>query len=615
MKRSKLRKSVVTGLTAVTLTTALIGNVNVLAESKESKEVPLEQAPEGFEEWYEEQIRNAVHVSFEDLQVSLSAPPRLVNGVMMIQARPLLEGLGYSLTWNPENRSLSAVHEKRPFLTFSENSLQSPLGAQLPEHLLVAPFIEDGAMWIPLRAAAESARLSVKWDERSRLALVTDPQALPIFDVMTQVMNNVIETPVTLMNHMEITKQTKVQISWVPPEHYQDKTKIMIAAGEMDDLTLFNDPYMLNDEITKSVVIDLSEYLPDYPALKQLASGAYGTRVIDGHTYAIPRLSDAHNAAFPSVRKDWLDRLGLEVPKTMAELYEVMKVFAKQDPDGDDQANTWGFTGFGLQSLDWVEHAFTGSPERFSVQDGTVIDHAVTLQETEALQWLSRAYKEGLLDPDFAVMSSDQVKQKIASGQAGLAAMTIEEAAGFTEEQAVWLPLPVVQATASSAPIVPWSSQGAGAYVISTMSKDDPAIILDWLEYGMTMTLEDKWPELEDWTPADQTAVHALFGQPDMLKNNAQLDELPSNIQAQYKSAVEQWRKVSYEDRLIPEAGVLRSSQEYGEILFQLEQKKIEFIVGAITLEQWNSYIQDMTKSQNYNDMMAELQALLRNRS
>lgn len=612
MKRSQLQKSVVTGLTAVTLTTALFGNVNVLAESKE---VPLDQSPEGFEEWYEEQIRNAVHVSFEDLAISLTAPPRLVNEVMMVPARPLLEGLGYSLTWNPENRSLSAVHDNRPFLAFVEDSLQSPLGAQVPEQLLVAPFIEDGTMWIPLRAAAESARLSVKWDERSRLALVSDPQALPKFDVMTQVMNNVIDTPITLLNHMENTKQAKVQISWVPPDHYQDKAKVMIAAGEMDDLTLFNDPYMLNDEITKSVVIDLSDYLSDYPTLKQLASGVYGTRVIDGHTYAIPRLSDAHNASFPSVRKDWLDRFGLEVPKTMGELYEVMKVFAKQDPDGDSQANTWGFTGFGLQSLNWVEYAFTGSPERFSIQDGKVIDHAVSSQETEALQWLARAYKDGLLDPDFAVMSSDQVKQKIASGQAGLAAMTIEEAAGFTEEQAVWLPLSVIQASASSSPIAPWSSQGAGAYVISSMSKDDPAVILDWLEYGMTMTLENKWSELEDWTSADQTAVHALFGQPDMLKNNTQLDNLPSDIQDQYESAVEQWRKVSYEDRLIPEAGVLRSTPEYAELFFDLERKKIEFIVGAISLEQWNSYVQDMTKSQNYKDMMAELQELLDNRS
>lgn len=608
MKRSKLRRSVVTGLTAVTLTTALMGDLKVHAENQDA-------APHPAPEWFDEQWRNAVYVSFEDLQVSLTAPPRLVGGVMMVQARALLEGLGYSLTWDANTRSIAASHEKRAFLTFKEDSLQSPLGSQISDKLPEAPFIEDGTMWIPLRAAAVAAGLSVQWDERGRLALVSDPNAIPKFRVMTQVTELEVETPSVFLKHMEEQLKSDVEISWVPPDYYREKTMVMIAAGDMADLTLFNDPYMLNDEIMESVVMDLSGYLPDYPALQKLASSHAGTRVINDHSYAIPRLSDAHNAAFPSVRKDWLDRFGLTVPQTMDELYEVMKVFAKNDPDGDGKTNTWGLVGGGNRSLSWVEHAFTGSPERFSIRDGKIIDHAVSPQETESLQWLARAYKDGLVDPDFAVMSSDQAMQKLEDGKAGLAALTIDEAAGLTKDKAIWLPLPALKANASSAPIAPWASTGAGAYTISRMTKDDLAVILNWLEYGMKMTKEDKWSETDGWSPADQAAVHSLFGQPDMLKNNDQLDKLPSQIKEQYVSAVERWRTVSYEDQLLPEASVVWSSGNYSEMNQQLEQKKNEFIVGQITLEQWNSFIQDMVKSQAYKEMMVELEALLASRS
>jgi hypothetical protein len=44
------------------------------------------------------------------------------------------------------------------------------------------------------------------------------------------------------------------------------------------------------------------------------------------------------------IRKDWLDRLGLTVPKTLDEFLTVMKAFREQDPNGTGLHDTFGYS-------------------------------------------------------------------------------------------------------------------------------------------------------------------------------------------------------------------------------------------------------------------------------
>ena len=46
---------------------------------------------------------------------------------------------------------------------------------------------------------------------------------------------------------------------------------------------------------------------------------------------------------------DWLEKLGLEEPQTTEELYEVLKAFKTQDPNGNGKANEIPLTG----SIEW----------------------------------------------------------------------------------------------------------------------------------------------------------------------------------------------------------------------------------------------------------------------
>jgi ABC-type glycerol-3-phosphate transport system substrate-binding protein len=612
MKRKKLKlrgSTVVAGLTVFALTATTLGDGHVQAQDSRSGAVPpslIEQV---------EQWKKGVYVEFRDLPIGLSEQPTLKDGIMMVPARDLLVGLGYSLTWNAKERSLHAKSNDRPNLAFRADDSVIQTGSQSVDGG-AASFIDNGKLWIPLRATAESIGLKVEWVPANRLAVVIDPLAVPRFRMMTMVPGQEVETPSTLLAQMKAVAKADAEITWVGPPYYRQKTNVMIAAGDLPSILLIDQPFYLPDEITESFTINPGPYLHDYPILQQLAENGHGARYIDGEPYFIPRLSDPHHAAFPAIRKDWLDKLGLAAPTTMDEIYSVMKAFANQDPDGNGKHDTYGIGGsaVGEQSLQWVEHVFTGSPDRFSVRDGKVVDHAVTDAETQALQWLAKAYKERLVDPEFALLDSEQAIDRMQGDRVGLGALTVEQAATLGDDDAVWVPLGTLKTNATGIAVAPWNSAGSGSYIITVMARQDPDILLQWLNYGMETTLKDCWSKIEGWSDADQAAVNSLFGQPDQLKHNPVIDSLPEKTRELYESSVEQWRKISYKDSSLPEAELLWSQGKYVELMNEMNMHKTKVIMGAMSIDDWKAYQQELVSTDPYQSMMKELNALLQAR-
>lgn len=66
------------------------------------------------------------------------------------------------------------------------------------------------------------------------------------------------------------------------------------------------------------------------------------TVTFDGKIMAIPKTQLSDGQDFLWVRKDWLDKLGLEEPSTMDEVADMLRAFVNDDPDGDGEADTIG---------------------------------------------------------------------------------------------------------------------------------------------------------------------------------------------------------------------------------------------------------------------------------
>lgn len=67
---------------------------------------------------------------------------------------------------------------------------------------------------------------------------------------------------------------------------------------------------------------------------------------VNGHSYGFASPGSIPRNEGVLIRKDWLNKLGLKVPVTLADYMEVMKAFTYNDPDGDGKNDTYGFGAF-----------------------------------------------------------------------------------------------------------------------------------------------------------------------------------------------------------------------------------------------------------------------------
>jgi len=148
---------------------------------------------------------------------------------------------------------------------------------------------------------------------------------------------------------------------------------------------------------------------------------------VDGQNYFLPRATYADPAWWAmdrglTVRKDWMEQLGFTDPTTEDDYIEMLAAFAKDDPDGNGEADTVGFTpsslGLAISQM-WTGFGYTDWPWMRDVDGKYRI--AVSGEKTfRMMQFFKRMYQTGGLDPDVATLESGQAREKFGSGKVGM---------------------------------------------------------------------------------------------------------------------------------------------------------------------------------------------------
>lgn len=125
------------------------------------------------------------------------------------------------------------------------------------------------------------------------------------------------------------------------------------------------------------------------------------------------------------IRQDWLDNLGLEMPKTQDEYVKVLEAFRDNDPNGNGQRDEIP-TG-GREQVRWMDQLFAmygvamfeGYPD-WDIYNGELTYSAVTPNMRAALEFIAKLYKEGLIDKESLLNSKDKWEGKIQSDKVGV---------------------------------------------------------------------------------------------------------------------------------------------------------------------------------------------------
>ncbi|HZG56954.1 extracellular solute-binding protein [Paenibacillus sp.] len=226
-----------------------------------------------------------------------------------------------------------------------------------------------------------------------------------------------------VVGELERLTGTQLEIEWVPNEIYTDKMNTALTTNSLKKVTFVKstDYMFLKTSIRSGVFWEIGPYLKDYPNLKHLNADILEQAAVGGGIYGLytERPSSRQGVI---LRKDWLDALELPVPGTIEELYEAMRRFTADDPDGNGRHDTFGLT----DRNDLIYGAFKtlgsyfGVPNNWGVEGDRLVPEFETEPYLATMNFMKKLYQEGLINRDFAVTSKQQQRDLLIRGQAGV---------------------------------------------------------------------------------------------------------------------------------------------------------------------------------------------------
>ncbi|MDF2834853.1 MAG: extracellular solute-binding protein, partial [Paenibacillus sp.] len=149
----------------------------------------------------------------------------------------------------------------------------------------------------------------------------------------------------------------KVKYDWtVAQSQYAQKLNISIASDDLPDVFQVS-AAQLKKLVEDGQLADLTELYEKYasPFVKQTLSEDGGNALLstkfDGRMMALPKMGSGIGQSHVLwVRTDWLNKLNLPEPRTMADFFNISEAFTTGDPDGNGVADT---SGFGLNRDLW----------------------------------------------------------------------------------------------------------------------------------------------------------------------------------------------------------------------------------------------------------------------
>lgn len=168
----------------------------------------------------------------------------------------------------------------------------------------------------------------------------------------------------------------------------------------------------LEDYEAQGIVLDLAPYLDTWgPNIAQMVNSYPVSKNFtyqpNGKVYALPGIYPAQKDYYAQeyqlmINEEWLYELGLEVPTTTEEFYQVLRAFKTQDPNGNGRLDEEGFgiplwvaqmwNPWGL-NMSWYIRGTID--EKGNVENGTM-----TTQFREGIRYWKKLYDEDLINTD-----------------------------------------------------------------------------------------------------------------------------------------------------------------------------------------------------------------------
>ena len=213
----------------------------------------------------------------------------------------------------------------------------------------------------------------------------------------------------------------------IPSSEAKEKMGLMMNGGEYSEMLFKMSVIDLDKYGEDGILLPLEdmirEYMPNLTAILDERNAWADISATDGHIYSLPLV----NFTTPNVNAGktwfmnqvWLDALNLKMPTTLDELYNVLKAFKEQDPNGNGIADEIPISAINNHACYWALFGFFDTGLQYGdywhVVDGKLEYAPNTEFFKEFLSFWKKLYDEGLVNNDLFTQTVDQEKGVAAS--------------------------------------------------------------------------------------------------------------------------------------------------------------------------------------------------------
>jgi len=276
--------------------------------------------------------------------------------------------------------------------------------------------------------------------EMSDVPNMTAPGVLPIVvDPVKITIAMVPNVTVTDYDDNEFTKwveeKTGIDIvfEFLPNDRPAQKIELMVASNQkLSDIVCTPSLSNLskNEFYENGIILALDEYMDKYcyywnimmekwvttekevEAMEALTRSFDGTRIIYPTIYTDP--SNMYNPTYTIyINKHWLDKIGKDMPTTTDELFDVLVAFRDNDMNDNGENDEIPLITRMVAAL--INSFIYYHPDNplFNMENNIISSPVVTNEYREALRYLNKLVKEGLLSPLSFTSDNQQLKSML----------------------------------------------------------------------------------------------------------------------------------------------------------------------------------------------------------
>ena len=239
----------------------------------------------------------------------------------------------------------------------------------------------------------------------------------------------------------KMTEDTGIQVEWIMPggEAFNEKRSLMLATGDLPDLIAgqATDAEQIQyGSVGAFLALEdlIDKYAPNVKNLFETRPWTKATATApDGHIYATPTVNEGPwvRSHIVLINKDWLAKVGKDMPTNTDELFDVLMAFKENDMDGDGEVGDETYVTFEGSKIEmnrsygFLQNYF-GISTSYQTPFLDAIDGKVVFNPGRGETWLrsmdyiSKLYANGLIDPDAFTYTYTQYVAKISSEPVGI---------------------------------------------------------------------------------------------------------------------------------------------------------------------------------------------------